>query len=393
MKQLRKILLVGAGAELRSLLNSLGDALPDIEVEEAPNGEPRALNGKALASDALIVEVDLRSALSTDSFVELARALPGRKVIGAARNAQPEDVRRLFRGGAADVLTAPFTSQALKSALADVLRINGAARAAGRTVAIIKAVGGAGATTTALNLAALFARSDPKRQHRARSAAVLDLDIQFGDAALALNLEPRSSLVDVLRAQDRFDARFLQATMSEHASGLRLLAAPPKVIPLDALSPDFASEIVLRSAELHDYTFVDLPSVWTDWTLSILRRSSRLVLLAPATVQGAVGARRALNALAEECVEAPVLFVLNRVAGLIDAFEKPSRISRSMDRTVDAVLSFDANATRSFDRGALFVDAFPKSRLARDLRALADKIDQAPTDTGPTTSELTGAAA
>jgi pilus assembly protein CpaE len=393
MRQPRRILIAGAGAELRSLLAHLGDSLPDVVVEEAASAEPRALNGKALSSDALVVEVDLRSAVSTDSFVRLTGELGGGKVIAAAHHAQPEDVRRLFRAGAADVLTAPFTTQALKSALADVMRIQGQERVGGRVVTIMKAVGGAGATTTALNLAALFAQSDRKRQMTGRSAAVLDLDIQFGDAALALNLEPRSSLVDVLRAHDRFDGRFLQGAMTDHASGLRLLAAPPAVIPLDALSPDLASEIVIRSTELHEYTFVDLPCVWTDWTLQILRRSSRIVLIAPATVQGAVGARRTLDALAEECVETPTLFVLNRVAGMVEAFEKPSQISHSLNRAVDAVLSLDANATRAFDRGALFVDAFPKARLTRDLRTLADKIGQKPADARPVTAEHTGAAA
>ena len=393
MRQPRRILIAGGGEELRSLLAHLGDSLPDVVVEETRTAERGALNGKALSSDALLVEVDLRSAVSTESFMELAGALPGRKLIAAAHNAQPEDVRRLFRAGAADVLTAPFTSQALKSSLADVMRLQGQERAGGQVVTIMKAVGGAGATTTALNLAALFAQSDRKRQTPGRSAAVLDLDIQFGDAALALNLEPRSSLVDVLRARDRFDGRFLQTAMTDHASSLRLLAAPPNVVPLDALTPDFAAEIVIRSAELHDYTFVDLPRVWTDWTLQILRRSTRIVLLAPATVQGAVGARRTLDALAEEAVETPTLFVLNRVAGMVEAFEKPSQIGHSLNRTVDAVLSLDANATRAFDRGTLFVNAFPKARLTRDLRTLADKIDQKPADARAVISERTGAAA
>jgi pilus assembly protein CpaE len=181
--------------------------------------------------------------------------------------------------------------------------------------------------------------------------------------------------------------------MVEHSSGLRLLAAPPKLVPLDALTPAFASQILAQSAQLHDYTFVDLPCVWSDWTLPILRQSCLLILLAPPTVQGAIGAKRVLDALAEAKVETPTLFVLNKLAGMVEAFEKPSRIGKSLNRTVDAVLSLDATATRAFDRGVLLADAFPNARLTRELRALAAKIELTLTHAEQRQIELTGAAA
>lgn len=392
MKQPRRILLAGAGEELRALLDRASGAMPDVEVDEAASAEPLALNGRAVACDALVVEVDARSAISTDAFLRLAGTLSERKLIAAARNAEPEDVRRLFRAGAADVLTAPFSPAALQAALGELLGTRDEARAGGRVVTVLRAHGGAGATTVALNLAAATLRGDRKAGREARSVAMLDLDLQFGDSDLALNLEPRSTIVDVLRAQQRFDGRLMQSAMIEHDSGLRLLTAPPNLVPLDALTPAFAAEIIGKSAQLHDYTFVDLPYAWTDWTLAVLRRSSILILLAEPNVQGAIGARRVLNALAEAEVEAPTLFVLNKLAGMVDAFEKPSRIGKSLSRAVDASLSLDATATRAFDRGVLLTEAFPNARLSRELRSLAAKIEPTLARAAQAV-ELTGAAA
>jgi hypothetical protein len=85
--------------------------------------------------------------------------------------------------------------------------------------------------------------------------------------------------------------------------------------------------------------------------------------------------------------------VLNKLAGVVEAFEKPSRIGKSLNRTVDAVLSLDATATRAFDRGVLLADAFPNARLTRELRALAAKIELTLTHAEQRQIELTGAAA
>lgn len=377
MTKARRILLAGASAELRALLDRATGAIPNVQVEEAESLEPQTLNGRAVASAAMVVELDLRSPTAVSAFEKLAGALGDRKVIAAARHAEPDDVRRLFRAGAADVLTAPFTSTALETALSELVNADGPATAAsGSVVTFLKASGGVGATTTAVNLAALSARGDPKQKRTGRSTALLDLDLQFGDADIALNLEPRSTLLDVIRAQSRFDGRFLQGAMTEHGSGLRLLPVAQKVVPLDALSADFAAEIVRQSSRLHERTFIDLPSVWTDWTLSVLRASDLVVLVSGPTVQGALGARRALDALSEAQLNVPVLMTLNGIAGLVDGFEKPSRISRSLERPIDAVLGHDPSATRALDRGAPVVEAYPNTRLTRDLRSLAQKVEQ-----------------
>lgn len=393
MKQARKILLAGAGEELRLLLDRALGVIPGLQIEEAPSAEPHALNGKVLAASALVVEVDLHSIASTEAFLRLASTTAERKVIAAARNAEPEDVRRLFRAGAADVLTAPFTPMALQASLGEVLGAQSGLRASGRVVTVLRGSGGVGATTVALNLAALTAKPERKSSRLGKTVALLDLDLQFGDADLALNLEPRSTVIDVLRAEQRFDGRLLQGAMVDHTSGVRLLASPPKLVPLDALNANFAGRIVGQSAQLFDYTFVDLPCVWTDWTLPILRQSSLILLLAEPTVHGAVGARRVLDALAEAHVTTPTLFVLNKLAGMVEAFEKPSRIGKSLNRAVDATLTLDPAAPRAFDRGALLAEAFPNARLTRELRGLAAKLETALVQAEQPQLERPGAAA
>lgn len=369
MKQKQTVIIADVSDEVRELLERAQGMLKDVQIEFAPQLAAPQANGRSVELGGFVTEIDLARPGAIETFERLAGTLSGRKVVAVAPRADSEHVRRLFRAGAADVLTTPVSAQAVAASLSEMLHPTAPSRdTAGRTISVLKATGGAGATTLALNLARLL-QADPPG-----GAAVLDLDIQFGDTDIALGLEPRSTVLDILRAQSRFDGRFLQGVLCEHASGLRLLAPPRSLVPLDVMSPAFAAELVRQSSLLSATTVVDLPSAWTDWTSAVLRASDAIVLVAPATVCGVVGARKVLDTLEETGVERPLFMVLNGLSGLPDMLDKPGRISRTLDVPLDATLAFDPAARKAADRGRLLVDAFPRARLARELKAAASKL-------------------
>jgi pilus assembly protein CpaE len=372
-----QVLVAGADAALLGAVKAAARQLGGLQVVAAPKGELANLAAEASAASAVIAAVTPGSLSALEDFHRLARSLGERKVVAAAAKASGEDVRRLFRAGAADVLTAPFTAEAVAASLAELLR---SARrhmgARGRIVSVVRAAGGAGATTLALNMAACLAQPDAKHSRPPRATAVLDLDLQFGDADLALDLQARSSLMDVLRAPERVDRRFLHGVMSDHASGIRLLAPPPSLVPVDALTSELALHLLENAASLYERTFVDLPAAWSDWTFQVLGRSDLILLVAPPTVSGAMRARRVLDALSEAHIERPVFFALNKLAGVIDAFEKPPRIGKTLDVKVDAAISFDPVAARAADRGRLVIEAYAGSKLAKDLRRASARLEE-----------------
>src|SRR3546814_11981354 len=76
-----------------------------------------------------------------------------------------------------------------------------------------------------------------------RETCLLDLDLQFGNAALYLGLSPTLSVADVIAAGARADGALLRSTTTEHPSGLHVVAAPPALIPLESVSPAQMSDI------------------------------------------------------------------------------------------------------------------------------------------------------
>jgi pilus assembly protein CpaE len=86
-------------------------------------------------------------------------------------------------------------------------------------VAFVGARGGVGTTTVATNLALYLAEQQRRR------VLLLDLDLQNGDCALALNLAPTPGLLDALANPLRIDNVFLDRAMAAHGERLFVLSA------------------------------------------------------------------------------------------------------------------------------------------------------------------------
>ena len=370
----RHILVAGADPALASTLKAAARQVGGLAVDFASGSCLADLQEAAVSAVAVVARLDANDDEAVEDFRRLTRSLPSAKIIAAAHEGAGEQVRRLFRAGAADVLTPPFTQDAMVAALAEIVRAH-AGGELGRVISVIKAGGGAGATTVAVNMAGLMTRGDARLGRPPQSTAVLDLDLQSGDADIALDVLPRSTMLDVLRAPGRLDTRFLHSVMCDHASGLKLLAAPPALVPLDALGAVGACELVDHVSGMFQRTIIDLPGAWTDWTVRVLARSDLVLLVAPPNVAGAVRAKRLLQALRDAQVKAPVFFLLNKLDGLVETLEKPGRIGRTLETRIDGSVAFDPAAVKACDRGRLAVEAFPNSRLAKDLRGVVSKIE------------------
>lgn len=395
MKTPPKVIVAAWDDELTDACDQLSEMLRDVAFQAAPGRTLSALNGAAVAASALVLEIDLTRPDAVAEMKSLADSFPDRKIIAATRSLGGDGIRQLFKAGAADVLTPPFTPESVRTALREILRTQGPPSRGGAVVAVLGAGGGAGATTVALGLASLLARGEARREApEAPGAALLDFDLQFGDCAVGLNLEPRSTLVDVLEAEARFDDRFLESVLVDHGRGLKVLAPSPTLLPLEALRGPLAESVISAAARLQPHVVVDLPAVWTEATVAVLHRAELMVLVATPTVAGVLHARRVLAALAAAQVATPVFFVLNRVAGVVDAFERPARIARALQVSIDATLSQDAAVPRAQDRGELVVDAFGTARFSRELRALAAKVRRQLAEPAvPARPALTGEAA
>ena len=252
------------------------------------------------SATAAIVQVDPDTPASVKRFQKLAAATET-PLIAAAYDPPLALVRSLVRAGAHDVVPLPLDVEDLEASLApirDELAIGDhSGGTSGKQISVIKSVGGVGATALLCQLAIQFAT---KEAAAGREACLLDLDVQFGDAAFQLGLRPKLSLGDLLDAGSRLDGDLLRATTVVHPSGLNVIASPPEMMPLEGISSEHLIDIVDLAAREFGTVFVQLPSNWTNWSLSVLAKSDLVLLVTELSVTSLHRARRQLDLIANQ---------------------------------------------------------------------------------------------
>jgi pilus assembly protein CpaE len=322
---------------------------------------------------AAVIQVDADSAASIKRFQKLATIVET-PLIAACYEPPLALVRALMRSGAHDVVPLPISFEDVETSLAPLAeQVNARAAAAtaanAKLVSIIKSVGGSGATALLSQLAIRFAQ---KEAAHGREACLIDLDVQFGDVAFQLGLRPKLSLADLLEAGTRLDGDLLRATTIEHPSGLKLIASPAEMMPLEGVSSEHVLRIVELATREFGTVFVDVPANWTNWSLSLVARSDVVLLVTELTVASLNRAQRQLNLLrSQDLGELDVRLVVNRYDKSLARTVSLADASKAIGCDVNYTVANDFALMRTaIDRGIPIGEIKRKSPLGKDLDML-----------------------
>jgi pilus assembly protein CpaE len=320
-----------------------------------------------------IIQVDADNAASIKRFQKLAAAV-STPLIAGVYEPPLALVRSLVRTGAHDVIPLPASMEEIESSLALLKeelakRQSVAAAGTGKLVSVIKSVGGVGATALTSQLAIRYAHQEAARS---REACLIDLDLQFGDVAFQLGLRPKFSLLDLLEAGSRLDGELLRATCTEHPSGLKVIAAPGDMMPIEGMPTDHLLRIIELARREFDTVFVDLPTNWTNWSLSVVAQSDLALLITEQTVAGINRAKRQLTLLeSQDLSNVEVRVIVNRFEKAMARTVRQADVKNALGRDVAYTVANDFPLMRSaIDRGVPIDELKRKSALGKDLDVL-----------------------
>jgi len=176
----------------------------------------------------------------------------------------------------------------------------------------------------------------------------------------------------LIDAGSRLDGELLRSVANTHPSGLSVIAAPSKMLPLEALTNDQVIAVVDRAEREYGTVFVDLPSNWTHWSLSLVARSHVALLLSDLSVAGIHRARRQLDLLQEQGLgDVHLRTVMNRFEKGLFRTVKPADVTAALGRNIDYTVANDpAVLNAAIDRGVLIDEVKRRSALGRDLDTL-----------------------
>ena len=362
-----RLLLAGVEGEASALVGAkaAGFPLELVIADPSQSIDPSVLVGAA----AGVIQVNSDDPASIARFEELAKGpVP---LIAAAYEPPLAFVRKLVRAGAHDVVPLPLDPEELETALDPIRRMasaEGKRARAGRQkiVTMIKSEGGVGATALLGQLATRFAAGEASA---GREACLIDLDVQFGDAAFQLGLQPKLSFTDLVAAGKRLDADLLRSIAAVHPSGLTIISAPKEITPLESLTSDQVLAIVDLAASEYGTLFVDLPMNWTNWSLSLLARSDLVLMVTELRVPSLHRARRQLDLLdSQDMRNLDVRIVLNRAEkGLFKTIDTDDA-ERVLRRPVAFTVANDHETmNQAIDRGIPISEVRRKTALGKDI--------------------------
>lgn len=363
--------------QLREALKDVNSVDLDLQLGTLEQARPLLTNGHS--PDVLLVDFGSNQENTFDELAGILHDQSGKfEILATGQNATVDTIRRLMRLGIVDFVPSPFTRADVLAGLNAALskRTQGVAPSAkrGKILTFARSCGGVGATMLAIQTAAEM-RLRNKREPA--SVCIIDLDLQFGNVASALDLKPTVGLLQILEAPSRLDKDFLASVTVRHSSGLEIIAAPGRVVPIDAISIEFATDIAAYASQLYDYVIIDLPRGWTNWSLGVVKASDVVVFATEITVAGLQRCLQVHELLAgQELQGIPLHLVVNRfTSGWSGRIQKVRQAEKVLGRKIDSFVRADSKtASEARDRGVLVQEVARRSKIERDVRRFVDRL-------------------
>jgi pilus assembly protein CpaE len=383
-----------AERETQAALSAAYNEIEGIDFEFAPFGlvPVAALKNSLKTPDAFFFEA--RDEVQAADWLEAVRAAPGgytRHLVVLIPSPTKTATIELLQAGADDVLsTKPDaieitrTLARAKSAsreYASSKAVDGTDDVDTRLIVFIHAAGGAGATTLAVNTAVQL--HDRIKETRG-GACLIDLDLQFGDAHLHLDLAHQSRMLDLLNSPERLDRRMLDDLMVNAPNGLKVLTSPETPMPLDGLGAGVIDRILSLARRRYRYVVVDMPVALTQWTETALHKADHIFLVTQINVPALRGTRRLLDTIRDERVtRAPITIIANRYGGKGGNRLPLQQAARAIDREIEIVMPNDYQLVMdSLDQGVPVSTFRPNSKLSKAVAEMIEAIVGARVETG-----------
>ena len=244
----------------------------------------------------------------------------------------------------------------------------------GRVVTVFSPKGGTGKTVVSTNLASILAKAESRR------TLLLDLDLQFGDAAIMLGLEPAKTIYDLVVAPGELDSEKLAGYVTRHQSGLDILAAPLRPEDAELVVESKVTALIEVARSSYDMIVVDTSPFFHGAMLATLDRTDELLVLCGLDVPTLKNVRLALQTL--ELLSFPasrITYVMNRASANVGL--KSSEVEAALKVKIACELPTDRNVQVCVNRGEAAVLAEPRSDFSRALGALAKQVAPHPVRT------------
>jgi pilus assembly protein CpaE len=328
-----------------------------------------------VAPQAVLVGVEEPMARPLQTIEALCGVLSYVPVIAYSSRTDAESARRAVLAGARDYVTKPFKHGQPAHSILAVLeqlqrrqpREDGQAAqpiAPGIVITVYGAKGGIGKTTIAANLATALA------QVTGGSVALADMDTQFGDIAIMMDIPVERTIVELARRAEEVDRELVRDYLVRHWSHVRVLPAPFEPSEWRDVTPKQMGKIIGVLAQTHDFVVVDTPASFNDIVAVALDKANIVLLVTSMDISSIKNTVVVLKLLGSSSFpQEKVKLTINRASAANTLKEED--IKSVLNQDVFWRIPYDEGVGASVQLGKPLVMARPGSRVSQSILDLA----------------------
>lgn len=373
-----KVIIADDVKETRESIKKLLSLEENIKIiAEAENGRQAVELSRALSPDIVLMDINMPVMNGIEATEIISLEMPDIGVIILSVQGEQEYLRKAMIAGAREYLVKPFTPDELINSIKRVKEFIEKRKAKvetkeekreGKIISIFGTKGGVGRSLIACNLATVLAKETGEK------VVLMDLDLQFGDVSIMLNLTPKLTISEIMPQIVSLDIEALQDFLISHESGLKVLPAPAKPEYAEVVTKEAVEKILKIARKEFSYIVLDTISSFHEITLTALDNSDIILVILTLDLPTIKNTKLALVTM--EGLRYPpekIRLVLNRSdsqTGLkLEEIEKTLGFKFSYFIPSDGKLVVPA-----VNRGVPFVLSNPEAEISIKIKEMAEDI-------------------
>lgn len=349
-------------------------------VGEASDGEEAIRETDKLNPDILLMDINMPTMDGITATEKISLKYPKTAIIIVSVQGEQEYLKKAMVAGAREYMVKPFSSDELVNTIRRVYdfeqkrRIQLAEPAVVKQlqldpqiVAVFSTKGGVGKTTIATNLAVSLAESTRKK------VVIVDLDLQFGDVAIMLNVIPKRTITELIQDLNQMDADLLESYLVTHPTGVKVLPCPTRPEYAELITGTHIEKILSILKQNYDYIVIDTAPFFHETILSALDLSHQILLIVSLDLPTIKNVKLGLEVLDSLHLKGKTRLVLNRSSD--DIGIKCEDMEENLGLKVKAHIPSDGRTVvSSVNKGTPFVLSNPNTKISASIKELAGMI-------------------